>query len=107
MTVPTGTTVNDLTAEQVDRNGKTLDRYYYNGQYVGYVVAADPTPTPTEAPQDTTEDISAQNTADQTEAVQETRTEGLSRTSRILLGVMGAMGVLLIILLILLYRKRY
>ena len=110
MTVPTGTTVNDLTAEQVDRNGKTLDRYYYNGQYVGYVVAADPTPTPTEAPQtvqDTTEDISTQNTADQTEAVQETWTEGLSRTSRILLGVMGAMGVLLIILLILLYRKRY
>ena len=110
MTVPAGTTVDDLTAEQVERNGKTLDRYYYNGQYVGYVVAADPTPTPTEAPQtvqDTTEDVSAQNAADQTEAVQEKQTEGLSRISRILLSIMGAMGVLLIILLILLYRKRY
>lgn len=38
-----------------------MNRYYYNGQYVGYVVAADHTPTPTEAPQneeEATADIS-------------------------------------------------
>ena len=113
MTVPAGTTVNDLTTESVDRNGKTMNRYYYNGQYVGYVVAADPTPTPTEAPQneeEATADISTDQTAEQTEtAVQDSQTEtkGLSQTSKILLGVMAGMGVLLIILLILLHRKNY
>ena len=81
-----------------------MNRYYYNGQYVGYVVAADPTPTPTEAPQneeEATADISTDQTAEQTE------TKGLSQTSKILLGVMAGMGVLLIILLILLHRKNY
>lgn len=113
MTVPAGTTINDLTTESVDRNGKTMNRYYYNGQYVGYVVAADPTPTPTEAPQneeEATADISTDQTAEQTEtAVQDSQTEtkGLSQTSKILLGVMAGMGVLLIILLILLHRKNY
>ena len=113
MTVPAGATVNDLTTESVDRNGKTMNRYYYNGQYVGYVVAADPTPTPTEAPQneeEATADISTDQTAEQTEtAVQDSQTEtkGLSQTSKILLGVMAGMGVLLIILLILLHRKNY
>ena len=90
-----------------------MNRYYYNGQYVGYVVAADPTPTPTEAPQneeEATADISTDQTAEQTEtAVQDSQTEtkGLSQTSKILLGVMAGMGVLLIILLILLHRKNY
>ena len=112
MTVPKGVTVNDLTTEQVDRNGKTLNRYYYNGQYVGYVTAADPTPTPTEAPQtvqETTEDTAVQDTGSQTETAQDEQpeTKGLSKTSKILLGVMAGMGVLLIILLILLRRKNY
>ena len=98
MTVPAGATVNDLTTESVDRNGKTMNRYYYNGQYVGYVVAADPTPTPTEAPQneeEATADISTDQTAEQTEtAVQDSQTETkeLSQTSKILLGVMAEQG---------------
>lgn len=111
MTVPKGVTVNDLTTEQVNKNGKTLNRYYYNGQYVGYVTAADPTPTPTEIPlQETTAEAVADGTSEQTEtATQDSQTEtrGLSQTSKILLGVMAGMGVLLIILLILLHRKRY
>ena len=111
MTVPKGVTVNDLTTEQVDKNGKTLNRYYYNGQYVGYVTAADPTPTPTEIPlQETTAEAVADGTSEQTEtAAQDSQTEtrGLSQTSKILLGVMAGMGVLLIILLIMLHRKRY
>lgn len=107
MTVPIGVTVNDLTTEQAERNGKTLNRYYYNGQYVGYVTAADPTPTPTEVPvtiPETTADAAAEQT---TEPEIQPETKGLSQTSKILLGIMGAMGVLLIILLVLLHRKKY
>ena len=38
-----------------------MNRYYYNGQYVGYVVAADPTPTPTEAPQNEAAEASSRH----------------------------------------------
>ena len=31
MTVPKGVTVNDLTTDTAERNGKTLTRYYYSG----------------------------------------------------------------------------
>lgn len=103
LTVPAGVTINDLTTEQVERNAKTLTRYYYNGQYVGYAVEADPTPTPTEAPEITPESSASETTTQETQA----ETKELSQTSKILLGAMGAMGVLLLILLILLHRKNY
>ena len=45
MTVPKGVTADQLTVEQVDKNGTMLNRYFYNGQYVGYAAPA-ATPTP-------------------------------------------------------------
>ena len=108
LTVPVGVIQNDLTTEQVERNGKTLNRYYYNGQYVGYVTEPDPTPTPTQVPEVTVS--SEENTEGQTEmSVQglQERVQNFSSTSKLLLKVMGAMGVLLLILLILLHRKNY
>lgn len=125
MTVPKGVTVSDLTMETSDKNGKTLNRYYYNSQFVGYVIAADPTETPTPEPTvevqesaENTENIS-ENTEESgsktemqteqkslTEQIQEIRTEGLSSTMKILLSIMGAMAVLLIALLIALHIKK-
>ena len=125
MTVPKGVTVSDLTMETSDKNGKTLNRYYYNSQFVGYVIAADPTETPTPEPTvevqgsaENTENIfentekSGSKTEMQTEQkslteqIQEIRTEGLSSTMKILLSIMGAMAVLLIGLLIALHIKK-
>ena len=45
MTVPKGVTADQLTVEQVDKKRKMLNRYFYNGQYVGYAAPA-ATPTP-------------------------------------------------------------
>lgn len=124
MTVPKGVTVNDLTTDTAERNGKTLNRYYYSGQFVGYVVAAQPTetPVPQETTQTTSEAVSDATdvTAVQTEGtesetqtgqksmqeqIQDIRENGLSGTMKILLITMGAMAVILIILLIALHIK--
>lgn len=128
MTVPKGVTVDDLTTDTAERNGKTLNRYYYSGQFVGYVVAADPTATPVPV---TTEQTASEEVADTTdlstdtsaqteeaagteiqtgqksmkEQIQDIRENGLSGTMKILLIAMGAMGVLLIALLIALHIK--
>ena len=128
MTVPKGVTVNDLTTDTAERNGKTLNRYYYSGQFVGYVLAAEPTETP--VPEPTTQTASettagtselSTETAAQTEEtsgtevptqqksmaeqIKEILTDGLSGTMKVLLITMGVMAVILIILLIALHIK--
>lgn len=118
MTVPKGVTVNDLTTDTAQRNGKTLNRYYYSGQFVGYVVAAEPTDTPTPEPtvQEMTESTERTNEAagenevqtgqkSMQEQIQEIRTEGMSGTMKALLIAMGVMAAILVILLIALYIK--
>ena len=109
MSVPKGVTVNDLTTESTDKNGRTMNRYYYNGQYVGYVMEADPTPAPTEAPvqEEVTEETPVGEQTENAVSEIQNETKGFSMTSKILLGVMAGMGVLLFILLILLHRKNY
>ena len=109
MSAPKGVTVNDLTTESTDKNGRTMNRYYYNGQYVGYVMEADPTPAPTEAPvqEEVTEETPVGEQTENAVSEIQNETKGFSMTSKILLGVMAGMGVLLVILLILLHRKNY
>ena len=129
MTVPKGVTVNDLTTDTAERNGKTLTRYYYSGQFVGYVAEAQPTETPaveetaetaaesseTEAAETVTDSLETTENDSQAEVqtgqksmseqIQEIRTEGLSGMMKALLIAMGVMAVILIALLIALYIK--
>ena len=125
LSVPKGTTVNDLQAEAQNVNGTDMNSYSYNGQFVGYVPVAVATPEPTEAPAETAdtetdaqtaeasgEEISDQETAGQEAEETEKETEktgnffsDLSQTSKILLGILGGMIVLLLILLFALHRK--
>ena len=116
ITVPKGVTLENLQKESQDVNGTAMNSYSYNGQFVGYTPVAAETPQATEAPAETeevtevpTEAAVTDNTeeAKETEEVQETDTKstGLSRTARILLGVMGGMVLVLLILLIALHRK--
>lgn len=126
MTVPKGVTINDLTTDTAEKNGKTLNRYYYSGQFVGYVIAPEPTATPIPEPTVTeteqagtvvsdSTDTSASETAEESEIqtgqksmkeqIQEIRTEGISGTMKVLLITMGVMAGILIILLIALYIK--
>ncbi|MBU5481061.1 D-alanyl-D-alanine carboxypeptidase family protein [Blautia sp. MSJ-19] len=114
MTVPKGVTVNDLTTDTAERNGKTLNRYYYSGQFVGYVVQADPTATPSPEPEtqtaETTESTDSGTSAEEdrksmTQQLEEIRSEGMSSSMRTLLIAMGVMAGILVILLIALYIK--
>lgn len=129
MTVPKGVTVNDLTTDTAERNGKTLTRYYYSGQFVGYVAEAQPTETPaveetaetaaepseTEAAETVTDSLETTENDSQAEVqtgqksmseqIQEIRTEGLSGMMKALLIAMGVMAVVLIALLIALHIK--
>ena len=129
MTVPKGVTVNDLTTDTAERNGKTLTRYYYSGQFVGYVAEAQPTETPaveetaetaaepseTEAAETVTDSLETTENDSQAEVqtgqksmseqIQEIRTEGLSGMMKALLIAMGVMAVILIALLIALHIK--
>ena len=129
MTVPKGVTVNDLTTDTAERNGKTLTRYYYSGQFVGYVAEAQPTETPaveetaetaaepseTKAAETVTDSLETTENDSQAEVqtgqksmseqIQEIRTEGLSGMMKALLIAMGVMAVVLIALLIALHIK--
>lgn len=119
MTVPKGVTVSDLTVENMEKNGKTYQQYYYNGQFVGYASAASPSPTAVPTATQEAGDSTVTETADTGDsdgeedsldsAAQESASreqeEGLSHTAKILLAVMGGMGVLLIGLLIALWLK--
>lgn len=122
MTVPKGVSVHDLTTETVQKNEKTLERYYYNGQYVGYVTEAEPTATPSPEPTAATENIEQSETGSvgdmeaETEVqtdkktvkqqISDIRTEGISQNMLILLIAFGAMTAILVVLLIMLYIKR-
>ena len=135
MTVPKGVTVNDLTTDTVDKNGSSMTRYYYGGQFVGYVTdtaqqTEEAVPETTETTENT-EDASAadtaqtENTIDETteaaddneeasvqvgqqtmeEQIQEIRENGLSGTTKMLLIAMGVMVAVLVALLIALHIK--
>ena len=132
MTVPKGVTVNDLTTDTVDKNGSTMTRYYYNGQFLGYVTASQTTEEAVPETTENTEDTSAADAA-QTEAaadettaeaadsgedtsvqvgqqsmeeqIQEIRENGLSGTTKRLLIAMGVMAAVLVALLIALHIK--
>lgn len=124
MTVPKGVTVNDLTTDVVERNGKTLNRYFYSGEFVGYVIAPEPTATPTPQPtadaenteltegavqNESTENLEETQKKSISQQIQELKEEGISGISgtlRVLVITAGVMAVLLIGLLIALYIKK-
>lgn len=107
MTVPKGVTADQLTVEQVDKNGKMLNRYFYNGQYVGYAApAATPTPQAVQTAAGTGENTSGTQTVQEEPEMTGQETEdGLSDTSKVLLGVMAVMAVILVALMTALYFK--
>lgn len=132
MTVPKGVTVNDLTTDTVDKNGSTMTRYYYNGQFLGYVTTSQTTEEAVPETTENTEDTSAadaaqtEGTADEAtaeaadsgedtsvqvgqqsmeEQIQEIRENGLSGTTKMLLIAMGVMAAVLVALLIALHIK--
>ena len=125
MTVPKGVTVSDLTVKSKETDSKTVNRYYYQGQFVGRAAVKNtPTPEPVQESEETTESQTAgtseeSNQTGETdtesfavsgyksvdEQIREMRTEGLSSTVKMLLGIGGVMIVVLIGLLIALYFK--
>ena len=127
MTVPKGVTAADLTMESKQKGKKTLNQYYYQGQFVGYVTVKDtPAPEPVQEAEETlaaeeseaestpvtaqtdkadTNDITASEHKSVDEQIREMRTEGLSSTVKMLLIIGGAMIVVLIGLLIALHFK--
>ena len=127
MTVPKGVTAADLTMESKQKGKKTLNQYYYQGQFVGYVTVKDtPSPEPAQEAKEmpaeeeseaestpATAQTDEADTNDTTESerksvdeqIREMRTEGISSTVKMLLIIGGAMIVVLIGLLIALYFK--
>ena len=127
MTVPKGVTAADLTMESKQKGKKTLNQYYYQGQFVGYVTVKDtPSPEPAQEAKEMpaeeeseaestpataqtdeadTNDTTASEHKSVDEQIREMRTEGISSTVKMLLIIGGAMIVVLIGLLIALYFK--
>ena len=127
MTVPKGVTVADLTMKSKEKGTRTLNQYYYQGQFVGYVTVEDtPTPKPVQEAKETTvpessetESTSTTVQTDETDTndtavseqksvqdqISEMHTEGLSSTVKMLLIIGGAMIIVLIGLLIALHFK--
>lgn len=129
MTVPKGVTAADLTMKSKEKGTRTLNQYYYQNQFVGYVTVENtPTSEPVQEAEETavpegSETESTPTTAQTDEAdtntndtavseqksvqdqISEMRTEGLSSTVKMLLIIGGAMIVVLIGLLIALHFK--
>ena len=127
MTVPKGVAVADLTMKSKEKGTRTLNQYYYQGQFVGYVTVEDtPTPEPVQEAKETTvpessetESTSTTVQTDETDTndtavseqksvqdqISEMHTEGLSSTVKMLLIIGGAMIIVLIGLLIALHFK--
>ena len=84
-----------------------LNRYFYNGQYVGYAApAATPTSQAVQTAAGTGENTSGTQTVQEEPEMPEQETEdGLSDTSKVLLGVMAVMTVILVALMTALYFK--
>ena len=121
MTVPKGVT------KSKEKGTRTLNQYYYQGQFVGYVTVEDtPTPKPVQEAKETTvpessetESTSTTVQTDETDTndtavseqksvqdqISEMHTEGLSSTVKMLLIIGGAMIIVLIGLLIALHFK--
>lgn len=108
MTVPKGVTINDLTTETVERNGKNLNQYFYNNQFVGYTTVPEATPTPEavqEAENTDNTDIQQADTDNAQISAEEKEESGLSSTSKILLMVMAGMTAVLVVLIVALFIK--
>ncbi len=106
VTVPKGVTVSDLTVQEIEKNGKIYNRYFYSGQYVGMVAAPEPTPVPevVENPPENNA-IDQGSSEGQASIIEEEEEDGLSTMSKILLGVMAGMAVILVGLMIALHFK--
>lgn len=106
VTVPKGVTVSDLTVQEIEKNGKIYNRYFYSGQYVGMAAAPEPTPVPevVENPPENNA-IDQGSSEGQASIIEEEEEDGLSTMSKILLGVMAGMAVILVGLMIALHFK--
>lgn len=119
--VPNGVSVDNLTIQEAQENGETVDSYYYGDYLLGSVTVPEPTPTPEPAADAVSEsgaDVSdgngdhavqsdsTQNTGETQNAVSETQTSAERlQLRKILLGIGAAMLLLIIILCIALVRK--
>ncbi len=114
MTVPKGVTAADLTMESKQKGKKTLNQYYYQGQFVGYVTVKDtPAPEPAQGRnrcwlqrsqkqkahrrqlrqiRADTNDITASEHKSVDEQIREMRTEGISDDRKNLLIAIGGDG---------------
>ena len=119
--VPNGVSVDNLTVQETEENGETVDSYYYGDYLLGSVTVPEPTPTPESAADAVSEngaDASAESTdqevqSDSTQNTEETQngaretqtSAGRLQLRKILLGIGAAMILLIIILCIALARK--
>ena len=116
--VPNGVSVDNLTVQEAQENGETVDSYYYCDYLLGSVTVPEPTPTPEPAADAVSENgaDASDGSADQSDSTQtagetqntarETQTSaGRLQLRKILLGIGAAMILLIIILCIALARK--
>ena len=119
--VPNGVSVDNLTIQEAQENGETVDSYYYGDYLLGSVTVPEPIPTPEPAADAVSESgadmsdgsgdqavqsDSTQNTGETQNAVSETQTSAERlQLRKILLGIGAAMLLLIILLCIALVRK--
>lgn len=118
---PNGVTVDNLTVQESQENGETVDSYYYNDYLLGSVTVPEATPTPEPAADTASENGGGADTSDGSETVQSDSTQTSDQTKttaedsqtsagrlqlrKILLGIGATMVLLIIILCIALARK--
>lgn len=119
--VPNGVSVDNLTVQKAQENGKTVDSYYYGDYLLGSVAVPEPTPTPEPAADAVSESGADASDGNGDQAVQSDGTQNTEETQstaketqtsaerlqlrKILLGIGAAMILLIIILCIALVRK--
>ena len=121
--VPNGVTVDNLTVQEAQENGETVNSYYYGDYLLGSVTVPEATPTPEPAADTASENgvgagvsdgsddqavqsDSAQNTDQAQDASEDSQTSaGRLQLRKILLGIGAGMVLLIIILCIALARK--
>ena len=113
--------MDNLTVQELQENGETVDSYYYNDYLLGSVTVPEATPTPEPAADTASENGGGADTSDGSETVQSDSTQTSDQTKttaedsqtsagrlqlrKILLGIGAAMVLLIIILCIALARK--